>query len=78
MVADGKGILAADESNTMTKRIEAVGAGSTPETRRRFRELLVTTRGAEEHISGVIMYDETIRQAASDGTPSQRCSRPAG
>jgi fructose-bisphosphate aldolase class I len=70
LVAEGKGILAADESNnTMTKRIEAVGAESTPETRRRFRELLVTTPGAEEHISGVIMYDETIRQAASNGTP---------
>ncbi|MDQ6605085.1 MAG: fructose-bisphosphate aldolase class I [Actinomycetota bacterium] len=70
MVAEGQGILAADESNkTMTKRIEAVGAESTPEARRRFRELLVTTPGAEEHISGVIMYDETIRQAAADGTP---------
>jgi fructose-bisphosphate aldolase class I len=70
LVADGKGILAADESNkTMTKRIEAVGAESNPETRRRFRELLVTTPGAGDHISGVIMYDETIRQAASDGTP---------
>jgi fructose-bisphosphate aldolase class I len=70
LVADGKGILAADESNkTMTKRIEAVGGESTPETRRRFRELLVTTPGVEQYISGVIMYDETIRQAASDGTP---------
>jgi len=70
LVAEGKGILAADESNkTMTKRIEGVGAESTPETRRRFRELLVTTPGAEEQISGVIMYDETIRQAATDGTP---------
>ena len=69
MVAEGKGILAADESNkTMTKRLESVGADSTAETRRRFRELLVTTSGVEEHISGVILYDETIRQAASDGS----------
>lgn len=70
MVAEGKGILAADESNkTMTKRLDSVGAESTEETRRRFRELLVTTPGVEEHISGVILYDETIRQAATDGTP---------
>jgi fructose-bisphosphate aldolase, class I len=70
LVADGKGILAADESNaTMTKRMEAVGALSTPETRLRFRELLVTTPGAGAAISGVILYDETLRQRASDGTP---------
>ncbi len=69
MVADGKGILAADESNsTMTKRLQAVGVESSAETRRGFRELLFTAPGAEEHISGVIMYDETIRQAGSDGT----------
>jgi fructose-bisphosphate aldolase class I len=73
MVADGKGILAADESNgTMTKRLEAVGATSTPDTRRRFRELLVTTPGAGHAISGVILYDETIRQSGSDGTPFPR------
>ena len=70
MVAEGKGILAADESNaTMTKRLEAVGVESSDETRLRFRELLFTTPEAEEHISGVILYDETIRQATSDGTP---------
>jgi fructose-bisphosphate aldolase, class I len=70
MVADGKGILAADESNgTMTKRLEAVGATSTPDTRRRFRELLVTTPGVDHAISGVILYDETLRQPGSDGTP---------
>jgi fructose-bisphosphate aldolase, class I len=69
LVADGKGILAADESNrTMTKRMEAVGATSTPDTRLRFRELLVTTPGAAAAISGVILYDETIRQSASEGT----------
>jgi fructose-bisphosphate aldolase, class I len=70
MVAPGKGILAADESNaTMTKRLEAVGVASSPETRRRFRELLCTAPGIERQISGVILYDETLRQPASDGTP---------
>jgi len=52
----------------MTKRLAAAGAESTPETRRRFRELLFTTPGIEDHISGVIMYDETLRQAGSDGS----------
>jgi fructose-bisphosphate aldolase class I len=70
LVAHGKGILAADESNvTMAKRMGAVGATSTPQTRRRFRELLVTAPGIADAISGVILYDETIRQRASDGTP---------
>jgi fructose-bisphosphate aldolase, class I len=70
MVAPGRGILAADESNsTMTKRLEGVGVESTEESRRRFRELLFTTTEAERHISGVILYDETLRQDASDGTP---------
>ena len=70
LVSKGKGILAADESNrTMTKRLESVGAESSEETRRRFRELLFTTPGAEEHVSGVILYDETIRQATSEGIP---------
>lgn len=70
LVAEGKGILAADESNqTMTKRLDAVGAQSTPESRAHFRELLFTTEGIERHISGVILYDETIHQSASDGSP---------
>jgi fructose-bisphosphate aldolase class I len=70
LVAGGKGILAADESNrTMVKRMEAAGATSTPDTRLHFRELLVTTPGAADAISGVILYDETLRQATSDGTP---------
>ncbi len=70
MVAPGKGILAADESTgTMTKRLAAVDVDSTEDSRRRYRELLFTTPDAERHISGVILYDETIRQAASDGTP---------
>ena len=69
LVAPGKGILAADESNrTMTKRLAAVGVESSEGTRRHFRELLFTAPGAEEQISGVILYDETIRQATSDGS----------
>jgi fructose-bisphosphate aldolase class I len=70
MVAQGKGILAADESNaTMSKRLEAAGIEASEEARRRFRELLFTTAGAEEQISAAILYDETLRQDASDGTP---------
>ena len=70
LVAEGKGILAADEStSTMTKRLEGVGVESTEETRRWFRELLFTTEGAEDFISGVILFDETIRQSTADGTP---------
>jgi fructose-bisphosphate aldolase class I len=70
MVAEGKGILAADESNaTMTKRLEAVGVESTPESRRSFRALMFTAGEAADYISGVIMYDETIRQTTAAGTP---------
>ncbi len=70
LVAAGKGILAADESTgTIAKRLAAIGVESTEETRRDYRELLFTTTGAEEFISGVILYDETIRQSAADGTP---------
>ncbi|HYM52721.1 MAG TPA: class I fructose-bisphosphate aldolase [Candidatus Dormibacteraeota bacterium] len=73
LVAPGKGILAADESTgSIQKRLEAVGVESTPETRRAYRELLFTTPGMEEFISGVIMFDETLRQATSDGTPFPR------
>jgi len=69
LVAEGKGILAADESTgTIKKRLDSIGVESTEETRRAYRELLFTTEGAEEFISGVILYDETIRQSASDGT----------
>jgi fructose-bisphosphate aldolase, class I len=69
MVAEGRGILAADESNaTMTKRLEAVGVESTPESRHAFRNLMVTAEGASDYISGVILYDETIRQATADGS----------
>src|SRR2546421_4704862 len=69
LVAEGKGILAADESDgTIKKRFDSIGAESTEENRRAYRELLFTTEGAEEYISGVILFDETIRQSSADGT----------
>ena len=70
LVAEGKGILAADESDgTIKKRFDSIGVESTEENRRSYREMLFTAPGAEDHISGVILFDETIRQSASDGTP---------
>ena len=70
IVADGKGILAADESTgTITKRFDSIGVESTEEHRRAYRNLLFTTEGLEEFIGGVILYDETIRQSSDDGTP---------
>jgi fructose-bisphosphate aldolase class I len=70
LVAPGKGILAADESEgTIAKRLAAVGVESTEDNRRAYRELLFTTPGIEQRLSGVILFDETIRQSASDGTP---------
>jgi fructose-bisphosphate aldolase, class I len=70
LVAAGKGILAADESTgTIEKRLKSIDVESTEENRRGYRNLLFTTPGAEEFISGVILYDETIRQSADDGTP---------
>jgi fructose-bisphosphate aldolase, class I len=70
LVAEGKGILAADESDgTIKKRFDSIGVESTEENRRSYRELLFTTEGAEEYVSGVILFDETLRQSASDGTP---------
>src|SRR4029453_5160927 len=70
LVAEGKGILAADESDgTIKKRFASIAGESTEENRRAYRELLFTTAGAEEYISGVILFDETIRQSAEDGTP---------
>ena len=69
MVARGKGILAADESTgTIAKRFNAIRLDSTEEHRRAYRELLFTAPGAAESISGVILYDETIRQKTADGT----------
>ena len=70
MVAHGKGILAADESSgTIEKRFKSINLESTEESRRAYRDLLFTTRGLGQHIGGVILYDETIRQKSADGTP---------
>ncbi|MEE2747395.1 MAG: class I fructose-bisphosphate aldolase [Candidatus Thermoplasmatota archaeon] len=69
LVAPGKGILAADESNgTMSNRLEGVGLQSSPEARRAYRANLFATPGCESAVSGVILYDETIRQNMDDGT----------
>src|SRR5688572_2698476 len=68
LVASGKGILAADESTpTMAKRLAAVGLVSTERVRRSYREMLFTTGGLSEYVSGVILFDETIRQKTDDG-----------
>ena len=70
LVAPGKGILAADESTgTIGKRFDQIGVPNTEDARRRYRELLFTTPGLGEHISGVILFDETIRQSTDDGVP---------
>jgi fructose-bisphosphate aldolase, class I len=70
MVAKGKGILAADESSgTIKRRFDSIKIESNEDTRRAYREMLLTTKGLEEAISGVILFDETIRTAISDGTP---------
>jgi len=70
IVARGRGILAADESTgTIGKRFEAIKVENVEENRRAYRELLFTTRGLGQHISGAILYDETLRQKAADGTP---------
>jgi fructose-bisphosphate aldolase class I len=70
LVAPGKGILAADESSgTIAKRFASIEVESTEEQRRAYRELLFTTEGAAEYISGVILYEETLGQRAADGTP---------
>ena len=70
LVAPGKGILAADESSgTIKKRFDSIGVESTEDNRRAYRDLLFTTEGTEDFISGVILYDETIRQSSLDGTP---------
>ena len=70
MVAPGKGILAADESSpTIKKRFDSIQVESTEDNRRSYRQMLFTTEGAEEFISGVIFFDETLRQSTEDGTP---------
>jgi len=70
LVAPGKGILAADESTgTIKKRLDGIGVESTEQTRQAYRNLLFTAGGAEEFISGVILFEETLFQKADDGTP---------
>ena len=70
LVADDKGILAADESSgTIKNRFDSISLESTEENRRAYRDMLFTTPGLEDFVSGVILYDETLRQASADGTP---------
>jgi len=79
MVAPGKGILAIDESSgTIKKRFDTIGVESTTETRRAYRDLLITPKGLGEFISGMILYDETIKQAAQDGTPFPAALKKSG
>src|SRR5215469_9890645 len=80
MTADGRGILAADESSaTIKKRFDAIGVESTADNRRDYRELLFrSTEAMSKYISGVILYDETIRQNAKDGTPLVKLIEKAG
>src|SRR5690349_17713448 len=70
LVAPGKGILAADESHpTIAKRFAKIGIENTEDNRRAYREMLFTTAGAAEFISGVILYEETLKQSSSAGKP---------
>src|ERR1700754_4088237 len=80
MVAKGKGILAADESTgTIQKRFDKIGVANTEENRRDYRELMFRTEVAMKgHISGVILFDEPIRQKAKDGTPLTKIIEAAG
>src|SRR5262249_17991871 len=80
MVAPGRGLLAADESaGTIKKRFDAIGVESTADSRRDYRELLFRSSEAmSKYISGVILYDETIRQTAKDGTPLVKVIEKAG
>ena len=80
MTAPGRGILAADESSgTIKKRFDAIGVESTADSRRDYREMMFrTTEAMKSHISGVILYDETIRQNAKDGTPLVKVIERAG
>src|SRR5437868_13641069 len=79
MAAPGKGILAADESSsTIKKRFDAIGVESTEESRRDYREMLFRSAEGMKHISGVILYDETIWQKAKDGTPLVEIIKKAG
>src|SRR5436190_13694088 len=80
MVAPGRGILAADESTgTIKKRFDTIGVESSTDNRRDYRELLFrSSDGMSKYISGVILYDETIRQNAKDGTPLVKLIEQAG
>jgi fructose-bisphosphate aldolase class I len=79
IVSPGRGILAADESSsTIAKRFKSINVESTEENRRSYRELLFTTKGTGEFIGGVILFDETIRQSAKDGTRFVEVLRKAG
>ncbi|MGH3036785.1 MAG: class I fructose-bisphosphate aldolase [Gaiellaceae bacterium] len=79
LVAPGKGILAADESTgTIEKRLKSIEVESTEEHRRAYREMLFTTAGIGDHISGVILFDETIRQSTRDGVPFTKVLEDAG
>src|SRR5471030_2900272 len=79
LFADDKGLLAMDESNpTCNKRFAALGIPQAEEARRAYRELIVTTPGFGECISGAILYDETIRQRKKDGTPFVKALTDAG
>ncbi len=79
LVAPEKGILAADESSgTIKRRFDAIGVESTEENRRDYREMLFRTEGAAKFVSGVILYDETIKQKGADGTPLVKVLQDAG
>jgi fructose-bisphosphate aldolase, class I len=79
LVAPGKGILAIDESlPSIKKRFDSIGIESNIENRRAYRELLITTSGAGEFISGMILFDETIRQSTRDGVPFPEVMQKAG
>ena len=79
LVASGKGILAADESHaTIGRRFEPLGIANTEENRRRYRQMLFTTKGVGEFVSGVILFDETIRQGADGGRPFVEVLRDQG
>ncbi|MBX3662988.1 MAG: fructose-bisphosphate aldolase class I [Burkholderiales bacterium] len=79
MVAPGKGILAADESTgTIGKRFDSISVENIEENRRAYRDMLFATRGLGDHISGVILYDETLRQKAADGRPFVEVLNKAG
>src|SRR6201992_2624128 len=79
MVAPGKGLLAADESSgTIKKRFDAINVENIEANRRDYREFMFRTPAMKDHVSGVILYDETIRQKASDGTPLVEIIKASG